>query len=135
VGFESSRVARRRLAALASSNNVVQEALAPSTFPGFLELNDSPTDASNDLFGGCVAAPNDSSLALDRQLDALARDILRTPGAGSALLAAYAAQARALTLVLEATRRSGDGPLPEAVVSAARDALASSRVLSGVALA
>ena len=34
MGFESSRVARRRLASLAATNDRVQEALSPSSFPG-----------------------------------------------------------------------------------------------------
>ena len=34
MGFESSRVARRRLASLAATNERVLEALSPSSFPG-----------------------------------------------------------------------------------------------------
>ncbi len=74
--------------------------------------------------GGGGAPPSAGVVsALSQQLDHLAHDIVATPGAGAALLSAYAAQARALTLVLEAARRGGDGPLPAAVVAAAQEAL------------
>ncbi len=124
-------MARRRLAALASSNEMVQEALAPASFPGFLArpVVEAPP--------GLPGRPNDDAgeggSALARQLDTLARDILGTPGAGSALLAAYAAQARALSMVLEATRLGGDAPLPAAVVHAAREALTAPSPLAGLA--
>jgi hypothetical protein len=59
-----------------------------------------------------------------QHLDLLAHDIMNTPGAGGALIAAYAAQARALSMVVEAARRAGSGPLPASVLAAAQDALA-----------
>ena len=74
-----------------------------------------------------------SSLA--RQLDLLAQEIVATPGAGGALLAAYAAQARALTMVIEAARRAGDLPLPQSVLAAAQEALEAPGVLAGLAVA
>jgi hypothetical protein len=107
------------LAAIAASNSRVREALSPSAFDGFL-LEERPVS------DGPLASP------LQLQLDILAQDIVSTPGAGGALLAAYAAQARALTLVVEASRRAAGEPLPAAVVSAAEAALASPLALSGL---
>ncbi len=75
-----------------------------------------------------AGAPN----ALARQLESLARDIVATPGAGGALLAAYAAQARALLLVVEAARRGGQSPLPQAVLEAAQEALDTPAPLVGL---
>ena len=119
MGFESSRTARRRLASIAASNPRVREALSPSAFDGFL-LEEHPVSE------GPLTSP------LQLQLDILAQDIVSTPGAGGALLAAYAAQARALTLVVEASRRAAGEPLPAAVVSAAEAALASPLAPSGL---
>lgn len=127
MGFESSEVARRRLAALASSNVRVQEAVAPSTFPGL--ACPAPSDLTAWAEGGALGhgsaggRPAGLPAALARQLDTLAQEIVATPGAGGALLAAFAAQARALSLVLEAARRAGTGPLPAAVLRAAQEAL------------
>ena len=122
MGFESSQVARRRLAALAATNERIQEALAPSQFPG---LNGGEKGASlghradrPDAVGGPA-----SNTALVQHLDLLAHDIMSTPGAGGALIAAYAAQARALSMVVEAARRAGAGPLPATVLAAAQEAL------------
>ena len=75
-----------------------------------------------------------ASAALAQQLDDLAQDIVATPGAGGALLAAYAAQARALSMVVEAARRAGAAPLPTAVLLAAQEALAAPSPLPGLAL-
>ncbi len=50
--------------------------------------------------------------ALVRHLDDLAQDIVAVPGAGGALLAAFAAQARALSMVVEAAKRAGGSPWP-----------------------
>ena len=119
MGFESSRTARRRLAAIAATNSRVRDALSPSAFDGFWP-EEGQTSA------GAASSP------LQLQLDLLAQDIVATPGAGGALLAAYAAQARALTLVVEASRRAAGEPLPAAVVSAAEAALASPIALSGM---
>jgi hypothetical protein len=153
VGFESSRVARRRLASLAATNERVQEALAPSAFPD-LFTSDTTT------LGTVGSVPDDMPLrlathprahdstprgneptpfpspshALVQHLDDLAQDIVSTPGAGGALLASYAAQARALTLVLEAARRSEGAPLPASVLLAAQHALTPPQALQGLAL-
>jgi hypothetical protein len=133
VGFESSRIARRRLAALASTNDRVHEALSPSTFPGLFEDREARSDSE-------VAIVVDQEMpgtsgALARQLDVLAQEIVATPGAGGALLAAYAAQARALTMVIEAARRAANGPLPQSVITAAQDALEGPGILAGLEMA
>lgn len=131
MGFESSEVARRRLAVLATSNDRVQEALAPSTFPGLIPASSGYADRGPS-FSPVSSAPASSALA--QQLDDLAQDIVATPGAGGALLAAYAAQARALSMVIEAARRAGAAPLPTAVLLAAQEALATPSPLPGLAL-
>lgn len=127
MGFESSQVARRRLAALAATNGRIQEALAPSQFPGL----GTPTGGSAKSGATGVRADRPEALggpatsaALVQHLDMLAHDILTTPGAGGALIAAYAAQARALSLIVEAARRAGSGPLPASVLATAQEALA-----------
>lgn len=152
MGFESSRVARRRLASLAATNEKVLEALSPSSFPGLNAgepgvypalVTEAPADLidrsgrSTDHSAGVssVSATNGpAAQALVLELDELAQDIVSTPGAGGALLAAYAAQARALTMVLEASRRSTNGALPAAVLMAAQAALVPPAQLSGLAL-
>ena len=107
MGFESSVGARRRLAAMSARRDSIQEALL------------------HPVAGGGGATPSAGvTPALSQQLDHLAHDIAATPGAGGALLAAYAAQARALTLIVEAARRGGSSPLPAAVLAAAQEALA-----------
>jgi hypothetical protein len=123
VGFESSQVARRRLAALAATNGRIQEALAPSQFPGLsASAKGSPLGSRADRPDATsVPAP---SAALVQHLDHLAHDIMTTPGAGGALIAAYAAQARALSMVVEAARRAGTGPMPASVIAAVQEALA-----------
>jgi hypothetical protein len=129
VGFESSRAARRRLAAVAATNKRVQEALSASSFPGF--FGDTQEDVE---LAAQTNAASRSSSELHDQLDLLAHDIIATPGAGGALLVAYAAQARALTLVVEAAKRGGGAPLPAAVIHAAEAALNSPGALTGVPL-
>ncbi len=124
MGFESSQVARRRLAALASSNGRVQEALSSSSFPGFFQSHLPPTTHSSPTH------PN----ALVRHLDDLAQDIVAVPGAGGALLAAFAAQARALSMVVEAAKRAGGSPLPASVVMAAQEALSAPSPLPGLVI-
>lgn len=128
MGFESSRAARRRLAAIAATNQRVQEALSPSSFPGFFA--DSEDEDSLDA----QASSSIASGELQEQLDVLAHDIVATPGAGGALLAAYAAQARALMMVVEAARRAGGKPLPAAVLHAAEAALSSPGAFAGMPL-
>ena len=131
MGFESSEVARRRLAVLATSNDRVQEALAPSTFPGFTPVSSTRGDRRLE-YRATPSTPAPAALA--QQLDDLAHEIVATPGAGGALLAAYAAQARALSMVIEAARRAGSAPLPTAVLLAAQEALAAPSPLPGLAL-
>ena len=127
MGFESSQVARRRLAALAGSKEQIQDALVQEPFPGFGADHLVPPAAS--------PMPADMpSAGLVQHLDLLAKDILGTPGAGGALLASYAAQARALRLVLEAARRAGSTPLPASVIAAAQDALTMGTPVPGLAL-
>lgn len=129
VGFESSHGARRRLAALASSNGRVQEALSASAFSGFwgnTSQEESRQDREAPLSSGAelgVSQGGANGSALVRHLDDLAQDIVAIPGAGGALLAAYAAQARALAMVVEAAKRAGSAPLPASVLMAAQDAL------------
>lgn len=130
VGFESSQMARRRLAVLAATNSRIQEALAPSGFPGFGPGEDKASTTRGEP--GRAASSPSGTPTLARQLEDLAREIVATPGAGGALLAAYAAQARALTMVLEAARRSGTDPLPEAVMNAVQDALATPAPMPGL---
>ncbi|MFO0096192.1 MAG: hypothetical protein ACK54K_18030 [Gemmatimonadaceae bacterium] len=125
MGFESSLVARRRLAARAATKHCIQEALDPQGFP---PLHATPVGRSEPMGGPFPA----SATALVQQLDHLAHDIMATPGAGGALIAAYAAQARALTLVVEAAQRAGSAPLPASVIAAARDALAANASFQGL---
>lgn len=131
MGYESSRAARRRLAAVAATNKRVQEALSPSAFPGFFGedhvetgyFDETPRSADSLAARGAE---------LNEQLDLLAQDIVATPGAGGALLAAFAAQARALTMVVEAARRSAGTPLPMSVLLAAEAALSSPTGVHGL---
>jgi hypothetical protein len=134
VGFESSRIARRRLAALAATNDRVHEALTPTNYPGLFDGEPlMPRDDLEALHPDPSSSSTMTSLA--RQLDELAQDIVSTPGAGGALLAAYAAQARALTMVIEAARRAGSNPLPPSVLSAAQNALHTPASLTGLTAA
>ena len=148
MGFESSSVARRRLAQLAATNDRVQEALSPSSFPGLFAgeqgvypalMTEGPADTvdtkrRSESVAEPVPASSAATPALVSELDELALDIVATPGAGGALLAAYAAQARALSLVIEAARRGGSAPLPASVLMAAQAALVPPQALSGLAL-
>lgn len=132
MGFESSQVARRRLASLASSNGCVQEALSSSSFPGFKHSSSSPKQAGGRDVVRTSGATNTGALV--RHLDDLAQEIVAVPGAGGALLAAFAAQARALSMVVEAAKRANGGPLPAAVVLAAQEALAAHCPLPGLVI-
>jgi hypothetical protein len=132
VGFESSQVARRRLAALASSNGRVQEALSASAFPGLWDTPALNQERHQDREVPLNAGSHGSALV--RHLDDLAQDIVAIPGAGGALLAAYAAQARALTMVVEAAKRAGGSPLPASVLMAAQDALSTPSPLPGLVI-
>jgi hypothetical protein len=101
------------LAALAATNGRIQEALAPSQFPGLsASAKGSPLGSRADRPDATsVPAP---SAALVQHLDHLAHDIMTTPGAGGALIAAYAAQARALSMVEEALAAPSPFPRPMA---------------------
>ncbi len=136
MGFESSQVARRRLAALASSNGRVQEALSASAFPGFWgSTSDQESNQDREVPLNSLSAQGSSQGgALVRHLDDLAQDIVAIPGAGGALLAAYAAQARALSMVVEAAKRAGSSPLPASVLMAAQDALSAPSPLPGLVI-
>jgi len=114
VGFESSDVARRRLAAMAVSNQQVQEALLTSEEEAV--WNGAPVDTM-------VPIPTVLGGALVGSLEVLAQDIADTPGAGGALLAAFAEQVRVLRLVAEASERAPGLPLPPAVLAAVRTAV------------
>jgi hypothetical protein len=122
----------------------VQEALSTSAFPGFwgntshhesrhdreVPLNASAADSA----GQAGAHGSAHGSALVRHLDDLAQDIVAIPGAGGALLAAYAAQARALSMVVEAAKRAGSAPLPASVLMAAQDALSAPSPLTGLVI-
>lgn len=126
MGFESAHAARRRLATLAMNNEHVHEALAPSSF-GNIELhrtNHSQTKAESTSSAGIV-----------NHLDQLAQDIVATPGAGGALLVAFAAQARALSLVMEATLRTQNAAgLPAEVMAAVQNAMRVPAAVAGLEL-
>jgi hypothetical protein len=111
------------LAALAATNGRIQEALAPSQFPGLSASSKGSPLGSRADRPDATSVPA-SSAALVQHLDHLAHDIMTTPGAGGALIAAYAAQARALSMVVEAARRAGTGPMPASVIAAVQEALA-----------
>ena len=116
MGFESAHAARRRLAVMAMSDERVHDALAQATFPGFgLVDGQQENEGLSQLKSG---------IDVVHHLDQLAQDIVSTPGAGGALLVAFAAQARALSLVLEATiRTQGAANLPAEVMQAVQNAL------------
>lgn len=126
MGFESSQGARRRLAAMAARKEWVKDAVQQHPLSGAASAPD-----------GAVAtpAPAVQQLLLAQQLEHLAHEIVATPGAGGALLAAYAAQARALTMLVEAARRAGNGPLPPTVLAAAQEALEMKTPMPGLAIA
>ncbi|MGV3709954.1 MAG: hypothetical protein ACO1Q7_14055 [Gemmatimonas sp.] len=139
MGFESAYAARRRLALVAESNEyvqqVVQDALAPETIQAAtpalrmeestlkFRANGAESHRLADTVASGVADAAPPAVAIN-PLDELAHDILATPGAGGALLAAFAAQARALSLVMEAARRTqGAAALPAEVMMAVQSAL------------
>jgi adenine/guanine phosphoribosyltransferase-like PRPP-binding protein len=123
----------------------VQEALSPANYGGLFNQSHDPegtpayaatspalTTGSAGLRSMETFRADSMPSALARQLESLAHDIVATPGAGGALLAAYAAQARALQLVVEAARRGGQAPLPHAVLAAAQEALETPTSLAGL---
>lgn len=114
MGFESAQVARRRLALLATRKAEVQVAMAGE--------------------GGGRDRGRDGAAAPHGPLEELAREILGTPGAGSALLAGYASQARALALVLEVIQRSERHALPASVVQAVRQAMTTTAPMPAIPL-
>lgn len=133
MGFESAYAARRRLALVAESNEFVQKAvqdgLAPANRVDGVRADGVRADAvrmdgvrSDDLRVESAKAETTRDVAI--HLDQLAKDIIATPGAGGALLVAFAAQARALSLVMEAARRTqGAAALPAEVMAAVQNAL------------
>jgi hypothetical protein len=131
VGFESAYAARRRLALVAESNEyvqqVVQDALAPETLQAAtpaLRMEETSMTARTTGADASRLADVTAAIPVVNHLDELAHDILATPGAGGALLAAFAAQARALSLVMEAARRTqGAAALPAEVMMAVQSAL------------
>lgn len=127
MGFESAHAARRRLAMVAMTNDHVHEALAPAGFPGLtLERNhEGPSkEISRSASERSLTERAHSERGVAEHLDQLAHDIVQTPGAGGALLVAFAAQARALALVVEASRLSqGAAALPAEVLAAVQNAL------------
>jgi hypothetical protein len=143
VGFESSEVARRRLAVLARSNQRVQDALVPTiAAEGWTSSawSPAPDDATAleatwtatpgpgaDVATEPLPTPATADTALASTLELLALDIVETPGAGGALLAAFAQQARALQLVAEAARRNPHAPLPPCVLEAVHATLQPAR--------
>jgi len=113
VGFESAYAARRRLALVAESNEFVHEAVQDG-----LESTGRSTSVRMET------AAFEGAQEVAGHLDALAHEIMATPGAGGALLVAFAAQARALSLVMEAARRTqGAATLPAEVMAAVQNAL------------
>ncbi|MEO7998660.1 MAG: hypothetical protein ABI852_14520 [Gemmatimonadaceae bacterium] len=137
VGFESAYAARRRLAMVAITNEHVHEVLAPAGFSGLtLERNTDGPNASDhsrstveshkneQLSASTLPERAESERGVAAHLDQLAQEIVSTPGAGGALLVAFAAQARALSLVVEAARRThGAAGLPAEVMAAVQNAL------------
>lgn len=133
MGFESSHMARRRLATLAMSNSRVQDALSTSPHaPLAGSLSDRSaydTTSQPSLFGAerhttssaGTARANKQAIALE--LESLAQDIADTPGAGGALLATFAEQARVLQLVAQAAERTPGAPLPADVLAAVHAAV------------
>ena len=113
MGFESAYAARRRLALVAESNEFVQEAVSDGLAPaGRVEAIRAES------------VKNEGARDVAEHLDQLAHEIMATPGAGGALLVAFAAQARALSLVMEAVRRTqGAATLPAEVMTAVQNAL------------
>lgn len=113
MGFESAYAARRRLALLAESNEFVHEAVrdgleSPGRSP-CVRVETGKFEGAHEVAG---------------HLDELAHAIIATPGAGGALLVAFAVQARALSLVMEAARRTqGAAGLPTEVMAAVQNAL------------
>lgn len=114
MGFESSHMARRRLATMAMSNQRVQEALA-CTLP---QSQDESISGVAAALAGCETAR-----ALSIELELLAQDIAATPGAGGALLASFAEQSRVLQLVAQASKRAPGAPLPLDVLAAVHAAV------------
>ncbi len=120
MGFESSHMARRRLASLAMSNRRVNEALAVAS----LNEQDHAANAAGELSSYELAAAGyTGAQALALELETLAQDIANTPGAGGALLASFAEQTRVLQMVAQASQRSPGQPLPADVLQAVQDAV------------
>jgi hypothetical protein len=106
VGFESPFAARRRLSDAATARAALFEVPADALLAAVPDVE--------------VPIPTSLEGALER----LAGDILDTPGAGGALLVAFAAQTRALHLVAEAALRAPTAPLPRDVLQRVQQAIA-----------
>ncbi len=116
MGYESPFAAQRRLAdAFVTRSDCFGHELMP------------PAPTVSD-----VEVP--IAVSLEGELDRLAGDILETPGAGAALLAAFAAQSRALSLVAEASARAPHAPLPREVIARVRQALDQAPLATAFAL-
>jgi hypothetical protein len=127
VGFESAHAARRRLAVLAMSNEHVHEALGTAS--------SSPHELQRSVPKPSLKFESNTPAAVVNHLDQLAKDIVATPGAGGALLVAFAAQARALSLVAEAALRTqGAAALPAEVMAAVQNALRAPAPMAGLEL-
>lgn len=106
MGFESSEMARWRLASLVSADDTLGHLVCDAL--------SEPADVKP----ADVPEPRTPLSALD----ILGRDALDTPGIGANFLAAYAAQTRAIRLVWELQQRGG-AALPADVVAALRQAM------------
>ncbi len=115
MGFESPFAARRRLADAIATRSACFDLPAPVLLA---PLADGAATAATSLEGA---------------LEQLAGEILDTPGAGGALLVAFAAQARALRLVAEASSRAPGAPLPREVLARVEQAIASAAPVSAFA--
>lgn len=127
MGFESAYAARRRLALVAESNQFVQDAVSDGLAPVVRAESTISTGGEWEAGRGAASEVAGSGMFTNdvaQHLDQLAQDIIATPGAGGALLVAFAAQARALSLVMEAARRTqGAAALPAEVMMAVQNAL------------
>lgn len=120
MGFESAHAARRRLAMVAMTKETVHEALAPASYANLTLDRSGDQNGDRLKSSGCAEVPR----SVAEHLEALAHSIVATPGAGGALLLAFAEQSRALSLVVEASARTtGAATLPAEVMAAVQHAL------------
>lgn len=120
MGFESAHMARRRLAMVAMSKETVHEALAAASYTNLSLERGGDQNGDRVKSSGFTDVPR----SVAEHLEALAHNIVATPGAGGALLLAFAEQSRALSLVMEASARTnGAATLPAEVLAAVQHAL------------